>query len=127
MFLYFDLNLSRHLAPTYSLTPYSSPITTDYSSYSSYPSIEPYSGYHNFHSDITFDHSDHHLHDDHHHYSDHISHEHPHESNFPPPDSSMPAHNNNEVNSESQSNTPVSSETYRRVGRQRRQTKPNIQ
>lgn len=104
------------------------------STYSSYPGIEPYSGYHDVHSDISYDHADHHFHDSHHHYHDH-DHEHSFDaSNYGLPSASLLPNTDN-VNLDLSAGPladvkPDTSQTYRRVGkhRKRRQApKPHMQ
>lgn len=126
---------NRYASPGYSITPYSSYIPADVSSYSSYPSVDPYSGYHDLHSDISpYDHSDHHSHDSHHYHNiggDHDFHE---PSYGLSSASLLPNTDNVNMNmaggpgpAESKAET---THTYRRVSRHRKRrqaNKPHIQ
>lgn len=125
-FLVFLLS-SRYSSPSISITPYSSYIPADVSSYSSYPGIEPYAGYHDSHSDISYDHPDHHFHDSHHHHHDH---EHDYEHSFDASNYALPSAsllpNTDNVNLDMSAGPnladvkPETSHTYRRVGKHRK-------
>lgn len=129
---------NRYSSPGYSITPYSSYIPTDVSSYSSYPSVEPYSAYHDLHSDISpYDHSDHHIHDSHHYQSghEHYSHDfgndhdlHDHSYALPSP-SLLPNTDNANIDMQS-GQSPVdnkaeTTQAYRRVSRHRKRRQAN--
>lgn len=129
----YALRVRRYSNPSY-ITPYSSYIPSEgiSSSYGSYSHVDPYSGYHDLHSDVSYDHSDHHSHDSHHYHD--ISHDHDlHDAGYALPSASLLPNTDN-INIDLQGGPNLAdmkaetSQTYRRVGkhRKRRQTnRPN--
>lgn len=121
----------RYSSSSY-ITPYSSYISSDgISSHGSYPNIEPYSGYHDLHSAISFDHSDHHIHDGHHYHdisSDHNSHD---ASYALSSASLLPNTDNLNIDVQGGPNpadmNADTSQTYRRVGKHRKRRQANKQ